>query len=327
MSKRICKKWSEQEEHYVKENYGKMTCKEIGEHLGRSVGSVRKHLSYLGLNRPRNKYYFNATYFNTIDSPEKAHWLGFIAADGCIIDDSDQHNSGQHKRVKIALKASDQNHLVKFRDCIDSNNPIKIEKSVHNEWNIDTDECVITIYSSSMVDDLERKGLYPRKTYKLPFPTTRDVPHNLMSHYIRGFIDADGSFTSRTRGENNRRVAEFSVVGATKSFLESMAAFLNEELGTSIRLYDKRAGNWIIVASSRQDVLKILDYAYDCKDITRNSYLDRKYEKYQRVRQELAVCVGDYADNKPGRNWKPKLDISMVIRVEGSKEPHAEHSR
>ena len=65
----------------------------------------------------------------------------------------------------------------------------------------------------------------------------------------------------------------------------------------------------------------------NCKDITRNSYLDRKYEKYQRARQELAVCVGDYADNKPGRNWKPKLDISMVIRVEGSKEPHAEHSR
>jgi len=28
------------------------------------------------------KYQFNTRYFNKIDTPEKAYWLGFIAADG-----------------------------------------------------------------------------------------------------------------------------------------------------------------------------------------------------------------------------------------------------
>lgn len=324
---RVVKKWTKQEEEYLKTNYGDMTCREIGEHLGRSVSSVRKHLPCLGLNHSRNKYRFNDTYFDEINTPEKAYWFGFIAADGCIIDDSNEYKSEQHKRLKIALRWSDNKHLIKFRDCIQGNQPIKKKRSINKNWNIDTEECEIIIYSARIVNALEDKGLYPRKTYSLPFPTNEIISKDLMPHYIRGFIDADGSFTSRVRKESDRRVAEFSVVGATKKFLEDMREFLNSELGVNIGIYEKRKGNWRIIESSRENVLRILNYAYGNESLTYNSYLDRKYEKYQRIRQEIAVCIGDDADNKPGRNWKPKLNMSMVIRVEGSREPHAEHSK
>lgn len=292
-----------------------MTCREIGDCLERSVGSIRKHLPYLGLSRSRYKYSFNASYFNTIDTPEKAYWLGFIAADGCIIDTSSE--KGSQKRLKIGLQKSDDEHLKKFRECINGNHPITYHESVNKKRNICSEECQIVIYSASMVEDLERLGLYPRKTYSLPFPTEEQVSIRLMPHYIRGFIDGDGAFTSRIRNDRNRRVAEFTVTGADKSFLFAMKQFFESTLDVRVGLYGKSDGNWRITSSAISDVLKILDYAYKAEGITYNSVLNRKYLKYIRSRKEFAVCVGNNADNKPGKNWKPKLDISMVIRAEG----------
>lgn len=292
-----------------------MTCREIGNCLGRSVGSIRKHLPYLGLSHSRYKYSFNDSYFNTIDTPEKAYWLGFIAADGCIIDTS--AGEGSQKRVKIALQKSDDEHLRKFRECIEGNHPITYHEVVNRKWNIKSEECQIVIYSASMVEDLERLGLYPRKTYSLPFPNTRQVSNRLMPHYLRGFIDGDGSFTSRTRDDRDRRVAEFNITGADKTFLNDSREFLENTLDVRVGLYRNEDGNWRITASSISDVLHILDYVYRADGITYNSVLNRKYLKYMQVREQFAVCVGDDADNKPGKNWKPKLNISMVIRAEG----------
>ncbi len=35
------------------------------------------------LNKNR-KYFFNQQFFKNIDSEEKAYWLGFLMADGCV---------------------------------------------------------------------------------------------------------------------------------------------------------------------------------------------------------------------------------------------------
>lgn len=93
-----------------------MTCREIGDCLERSVGSIRKHLPYLGLSRSRYKYSFNASYFNTIDTPEKAYWLGFIAADGCIIDTTSE--KGSQKRLKIELQKVTMNTLKNLENVL-----------------------------------------------------------------------------------------------------------------------------------------------------------------------------------------------------------------
>lgn len=311
---RVTKRWTVEEENFLSENYGKMTCQKIGEVLGRSVGSVRKHLPCLGLSRSRNKYKFNDTYFSVIDTPEKAYWFGFISADGCIIDTNS--NGSSHKRVKIALQRSDDEHLRKFRSCIQGNQPVTYHEVISKAKNIYSTECQIVIYSARMVRDLEQLGLYPRKTYSLPFPDSTHLDDELMPHYLRGFIDADGSFTSRTRGATQRRVAEFSIVGADRAFLMNAKNFLENSLGVKIGLYKKRKGNWRIVTSAIGDVQKILDYIYKADGITYNSVLNRKYLKYIHVKKDFAVCVGDDADNKPGKNWKPKLNLSMVIRAE-----------
>ena len=52
------------------------------------------------------KYQCDENYFNIIDCPNKAYWLGFIAADGYI-----QKNN---KRLTIELHMKDISHLRKF---------------------------------------------------------------------------------------------------------------------------------------------------------------------------------------------------------------------
>ena len=52
------------------------------------------------------KYYFNNLYFDSIDSEEKAYWLGFLYADGYILSSANGFGCN--------LKEDDASHLKKF---------------------------------------------------------------------------------------------------------------------------------------------------------------------------------------------------------------------
>jgi len=52
------------------------------------------------------KHIFNHNFFETIDTEEKAYWLGFIAADGGL--------ASNIYRLTIGLNQKDQNHLEKL---------------------------------------------------------------------------------------------------------------------------------------------------------------------------------------------------------------------
>ena len=56
------------------------------------------------------KHFFNENYFEVIDSEDKAYWLGFISADGCVAKSS-KYNS---YRLQIAISSIDSDHLNKF---------------------------------------------------------------------------------------------------------------------------------------------------------------------------------------------------------------------
>jgi len=48
---------------------------------------------------------FNQNFFHTINTEEKAYWLGFMYADGNTLK--------SHHRITIGLKKTDENHLYK----------------------------------------------------------------------------------------------------------------------------------------------------------------------------------------------------------------------
>ena len=124
------------------------------------------------------KYLFDQLYFDTIDNPLKAYWLGFITADGYI------HNSNGTYSVAIALSSKDANHLKQFCIDIGYNNNISTYLSNNKEY------VRVSLYSKRLVDSLLSKGVTQKKSLIVkPY-----LNHSYIEHYWRGIFDGDGSF-------------------------------------------------------------------------------------------------------------------------------------
>ena len=129
-------------------------------------------------NPTQRKYTVDHGYFDQIDTPEKAYWLGFIAGDGCI----------RGGALVVGLAERDSGHLERFAEALRSNAPIRHNNHVARGKSHPA--AVLRVTSWRLVESLAGKGIQPGKTFSLePW----DGPASLMPHYWRGLVDADGS--------------------------------------------------------------------------------------------------------------------------------------
>jgi len=126
-------------------------------------------------------YHYNSDCFSSIDTEEKAYWLGFIAADGCV------SVQPRRKVLSIAVAAQDQAHLRKIESFLGMDVYVKLSRSLGKRQ----DYVRISMYSSKVVDDLVGLGITPRKSLTLSWP---DLTPSLYPHFIRGYNDGDGCF-------------------------------------------------------------------------------------------------------------------------------------
>lgn len=168
----------------------------VGEILGinnTTVGKIlRKHGHHV---RPRSEtsrqYPVDEKYFDEIDSEQKAYWLGFIAADGCVERDS---RSGIPRTVSISASAKDMGHIGKFKAAIKSGAPVK--DTLSHGFRIS----VISIHSERLARSLLKYGITPNKSLTLK-PNLSCIPTEHHHHYWRGMVDGDGclSFNKSNR--------------------------------------------------------------------------------------------------------------------------------
>lgn len=93
--------------------------------------------------------------FETIDTEEKAYWLGFLYADGSVGSNDD--------RIELGLAERDFHHIEKFRNFIGINNKISYrEKTKSYRYAFKSQNCK---------QDLINKGCVPRKSLILKYPT------------------------------------------------------------------------------------------------------------------------------------------------------------
>lgn len=131
------------------------------------------------------RYTIDHNYFNSIDTEAKAYFLGFIYADGYVICT----DAGQ-KSIGIALAKRDREILEKFNKYTNSSYPIKEYKSIGG-YSKGSKYVRLFITSDTMFDDLVNHGVFENKTNILKRPTT--IPAHLERHFIRGYMDGDGS--------------------------------------------------------------------------------------------------------------------------------------
>ena len=93
----------------------------IGEQFNVSKTVIRRVLVENNIDIHQDNHTYKADYraFSKIDSAEKAYWLGFIAADGCVYE---RPNNGS---VKLNIHQRDEEILIKLRTFLKGNMPIK----------------------------------------------------------------------------------------------------------------------------------------------------------------------------------------------------------
>ena len=193
--------------------------------------------------------------FEQIDTEEKAYWLGFLYADGCVAS-ADWNN-----QIELNLQKCDYNHLVKFRNFIGNENQIVYRQ--------DTKSYRYRFRCKKIKQDLIKLGCTPRKSLTLKFPTKKQVPDKFLKHFVRGYIDGDGSLYIHKKDNT----FHCEILG-TKDFLFGLQKRCNF---FAQGCFYKTASKVFRIQLHKKDLVKATcDWLYKNSNI----YLDRKYEKY-----------------------------------------------
>lgn len=179
------------------------------------------------------KYKYNENFFETIDTEEKAYWLGFIYADGNVYFPKSDSGNSKGGRVEITLKKEDSYHLYNFVSAINGNLPLK-EKTI--KLNGKTYYATrVSISSVKMASDLHNIGCVANKSLILKFPS--NFPKELLSNFIRGYFDGDGCV--HFYPEKKCKSFGMSILG-TLDFLNGLKDVLLENNIDSVSIFRKK---------------------------------------------------------------------------------------
>lgn len=199
-----------------------------------------------------HKHTFDARYFQVIDTEEKAYWLGFLTADGCITKGNGENAS---PRVSLVIGKQDYEHLIKFKQAVHATQTVS-----RNEQS-----CSFTISSLEMAADLATHGIVPRKTFSTK-PV--QIAPELEKHYWRGIIDGDGHISK----DGNQLI----LVGDYEVVLEFQAFVLAQYPKVKACIF--RKGNIYTFKVTGTTARGMLEVLYGEATV----YLDRKYELARR---------------------------------------------
>jgi len=216
---------------------------------------LKNKLAHLG-RVPANRFHtLNEDYFKEIDTKEKAYWLGFIAADGCVTN-----NRGWH----FSWGSKDKEVLEQFLLDIQASHKAKPLRPGY---------FYISFANQRFIKNLMSHGIVPNKTSKLKFP---DLNYDLVSHFTRGFFDGDGCVSSSGGTPN------ITFASGSPEFLDSLRSIIDDAVSLKKkRLYrDKRCYHLMYRGC---DAIKVGIWMY--KDATR--CLKRKRETFECLRRKI----------------------------------------
>lgn len=219
------------------------------------------------INRTHN---LDISYFDEINTPEKAYWLGFIWADGNITKTS-KRSSGAN-RLRLTQKWTEKQHLEKFKQAINADYEIKPIYHANDKTVAQLD-----INCRPLCNALSLLG-YDVKTKRTSLP---QIDQDLIPHFIRGYFDGDGCLSLYTQKIKKWTVnkQEFSITGS-KIFIEKIKKILTENAHVTpeiaIKFYKKSQFSASVRYGKISDIVKLYEYLYQ----NANVYLETKHQKF-----------------------------------------------
>lgn len=264
--------WTEDQIKYIINDYNKNhNIKKLSQKFNTSQETVRKLLHRNGIetlltcHKEKNKHPRDSRFFEKIDSPEKAYWLGFLYADGYV------ENVGRYV-VRINLQRDDADHLYKFLKAIKATN-IEVKYTTKKAADKEYYGCYVSLSDKDMVNDLISKGCVPRKSLILSFPNEDIVPYNLLSHFIRGYSDGDGSLYTSLSKKSGKIIYGWHILG-TKKFLIGIQNYL----GLNRLKLEDRGNYFSLNVSGAKLLIETLSCIYN--DSFSDIELTRKRKKF-----------------------------------------------
>ena len=242
----------------------------VAERIGVNPKTVYRWLKKYGITaKDYKKHTVNSSYFDKIDTEEKAYWLGFIMADGCIY----RGESKNSYRFQMNLSSVDRDALEKFSKCICSDYKIVDVLIDNKETGRQYKAAQLKINNTEFCKGLMSHNVIPRKSKICEMPT---IDKKLERHFVRGYFDGDGCISKKSNGNRWR----FEIAGGI-NILNSFQEML-EESGISTHIYPIRNNVFTMVISSHSSIKNVFDLLY-CNS---TMFLKRKYDKFITFKSE-----------------------------------------
>lgn len=279
----MAEKWSPEQVQKLVRLYSNTSNASLAAMLGRTEPAIIYKAGQLGLRKSREhirvvcaannkkagrftgrrngqanrKHFFNERYFETVDSPEKAYWLGFIHADGSLVFDSSR---GRIMCLDLRIKKEDSRLIEQF--VLDIGGDLAFVE----EWGARRG---VRLRSPVLAESLQSLGIRPKKS-RLDDPALIRSG-SLFPHYVRGYIDGDGS-VNMCRGH-----LRVTIVGSERlchDILEGTRRDAGIQGGNVYRC--PHSSRYVVAFQTMDQCTALAKWMY--RDATR--YLERKRKRF-----------------------------------------------
>ena len=254
--------WTKEQEQYILDQYinSNVSMAKLGRDFSCDVDAIKRVLreNEVHIKSRQERYTRDSNFFRDINTQEKAYWLGFFYADGCVASATATHPT------LIELSSKDSEHLEKFKKAIKAVNH-KVSKSYGNGCEF----YQFNIQDTQLHNDLIAHGCIPQKSKLLT--SLPNIPNKFLGDFLRGYFDGDGSLSY----DKSRDVYRISFVSGSLAFMKDLRKTLEVE-----RLAISNSEVYYLSIVARQDVHRILDMMY--VNSNEQIQLNRKYNTYQK---------------------------------------------
>lgn len=250
-----------------------------------------------------NRKTVNENFFK-IWSPKMAYVLGFMFADGSLLD-----TNKSSRTYYLHFSNNDSSLLNDIRIALGSEHNIYTRQPRITNYKrgkyISKLSYVLRIGNKVMYHDLLNLGIKHRKSNDMKMP---DVPTKYFAFFLRGYFDGDGCvgwYTSTRRHTPSLRLVFTS--GST-DFLDVLSITIEKLLTIkAVRCYQSQGAHNLVYRGRNAAI--ILSYLYRNLDLA--PFLGRKYDKYTNFMHNL---VGPKVKKALGLNYALARSTTVSTR-------------